>query len=108
MFGKRDDLIREAEKRIAKSPGRYINHVWGENEIGGTSVLYISDMDLGFLAYQSPLGTKPLPETTAPAMKSVPYAFLGMGGVMLGINWIIRRRMENQKSPEIKEDNTDE
>jgi hypothetical protein len=30
-------------------------------------------------------------------MKSVPFAFVGMGGFMLGLNWIIRRRMEFSK-----------
>ena len=108
IFGERKDLIKIAHQRIKENRGKYINHVWGEHEIGGTSVLYISDIDLGFLSYQSNLGTKPLPETTAPAMKSVPYAFVGMGGVMLGINWIIRRRMENSTTPEKKEGNKDE
>ena len=60
-------------------------------------MLYLSDIDLGFLSYNSNLGTKPLPETTAPAMNSVPFAFVGMGGAMLGLNWIIRRRMELKK-----------
>jgi hypothetical protein len=30
-------------------------------------------------------------------MKSVPFAFVGMGGFMLGLNWIIRRRIEFSK-----------
>ena len=32
-----------------KAPGRYVNKVWGEHELGGTSVLYISNVDLSFL-----------------------------------------------------------
>ena len=53
---------------------------------------------MGFLSYKSNLGSTPLPETTSTAMKSVPFAFVGMGGAMLGLNWIIRRRMENEKA----------
>ena len=93
----RKELLKIAHQRIKDNPGKYINKVWGEHEVGGTSVLYLSDIDLGFLSYNTNLGTKPLPETTAPAMESVPFAFVGMGGVMLGLNWIIRRRMEMQK-----------
>lgn len=94
IFGKRDELIAQAHRAIKENPGKYIDRVWGEHEVGGSSVLYLSDIDLGFLAYQTHLGTDPLPATTALAMKAVPPAFLGMGGLMYGVNWIIRRRMK--------------
>ena len=86
--------IAEAHRRIRENPGKYVDKVWGEYEVGGTSVLYISDINLDFLAYQTNPGQAPLPTTTELAMKSVPFAFVGMGGVMYGLNWIIRRRME--------------
>jgi formate dehydrogenase iron-sulfur subunit len=92
IFGNREDLIAEAHLRLKENPGKYINKVWGEHEVGGTSVLYISDIDLGFLSYQPNLGTKPLPKTTSVAMESVPFAFAGMGAAMLSLNWIIQRR----------------
>ncbi len=108
VFGERDELLKLAHQQIKDNPNKYIDRVWGEHEIGGTSVLYISDIDLGFLSYQTKLGTKPLPQTTALAMKSVPYAFVGMGGAMLGLNWIIRRRNELTKTEEEKKEATDE
>lgn len=104
IFGDRDQLIAEAHRRIQENPDRYINKVWGEHEVGGTSVLYISDINLDFLSYQSDPGTIPLPTTTELAMKSVPFAFVGMGGVMYGLNWIIRRRMELAKADEKNEE----
>lgn len=94
IFGERSELLRIAHERIRNNPTKYINKVWGEHEVGGTSVLYISDIDLGFLTYPTHLGNKPLPEETATAMDSVPFAFVGMGAVMLGLNWVIQRRME--------------
>lgn len=108
VFGERDELIKIAHKIIRESPGRYINKVWGEYEIGGSSVIYLSDIDLGFLAYKSKLGTEPLTKSTDTAMKSVPFAFVGMGGAMLGLNWIIRRRMKLSKTQGDKRDLTDE
>jgi len=97
IFGERDELLKIAHNRIKENPDKYIHKVWGEHEIGGTNVFYLSDIDLGFLTYKTHLGKEPLEETTAPAMKSVPFAFVGMGGFMLGLNWIIRRRMEMSK-----------
>jgi formate dehydrogenase iron-sulfur subunit len=92
VFGDRDELLAEARRRITQQPNVYFDRIWGEHEVGGTSVLYISDVDLGFLSYQPRLGEKPMPETTAIAMNAVPFAFVGMGGLMAGINWIIQRR----------------
>ncbi len=104
IFGKRDELLAEAHKRIKENPGKYIDKVWGEHDVGGTSVLYISDVDLGFMTYQSDLGTEPLPNTTSLAMHSVPFAFLGMGGVMLGLHWIVKRRIALEKDNKAGED----
>ncbi|MFC2103693.1 4Fe-4S dicluster domain-containing protein [Bacteroidota bacterium] len=108
IFGDRNELLKIAHKRINDESDKYINKVWGEHEVGGTSVLYLSDIDLGFLSYQTHIGNKPLPETTAPAMESVPFAFVGMGGFMLGLNWIIRRRMELNEKQVKKEEASDE
>ena len=96
IFGDRDELIKEAHRRIAANPGKYIDRVWGEHQVGGTNVLYIADIDLDFLAMKSNLGNKPLPSTTQVAMHSVPFAFVGMGATMLGLNWIIKRRIKLQ------------
>ncbi len=108
IFGDRSKLLKIAHRRIKENPGKYINKVWGEHEIGGTSVMYLSDIDLGFLQYQTKYGNEPLPDRTAPAMESVPFAFLGMGGVMLGLNWIIRRRMELSKTEGKEKETADE
>ncbi len=94
IFGERKELLPLVHARIEANPGKYIDKVWGEHEVGGTSVLYLSDIDLGFLTYPTVKGDKPLPQETVTAMESVPFAFVGMGGAMLGLNWIIRRRMK--------------
>lgn len=108
IFGERNDLIAEARKRIKENPNLYIDRIWGETEVGGTAVLYISNVDLDFLTYGSRLSEKPMPETTAPAMKAVPFAFIGMASLMTGLNWIIKRResVNDQDNPHSKEDST--
>ena len=47
IFGPRDALVAEAKRRIAAKPDLYINHVYGEKEFGGTSVIYLSDVAIG-------------------------------------------------------------
>ncbi len=98
IFGDLDQLIAEAHRRIREESGPYINKVWGEHEVGGTLVLYISDVDLSFLTHGKALGEKPVPETTAAAMNAVPFAFTGVLAAMAGVNWIIGRRMKVMES----------
>lgn len=96
IFGDRKQLLAEAHRRIGEKPGGYIDKVWGEEEAGGTSVLYISNVDLSFLTEGRPLGSTPMPQHTAAAMHAVPFAFTGVVAVMAGLNWIIGRRMNRE------------
>jgi len=97
IFGTRDEMIREAKRRIAASPGKYWqDRVVGETEVGGTSVLYLSDKPLDFLGWKEDLGDRPLPELTAASVNMVPPTILVVGGVMSAIWWVIGRRMAMQ------------
>jgi len=92
IFGERDELLSEAHRRIAAEPDKYLDTVFGEHEMGGTAVLYISDIDLGFLSYPARRETPALPETTHLAMSAVPPTFIGMGALMGGLYWFCKRR----------------
>ncbi len=51
MFGDRDELIAKAEARIQANPDSYIPHIYGKDELGGTSWMYLSPVpfqELGF------------------------------------------------------------
>jgi len=93
QFGSRSDLLSVAHGRIDRNPDRYVPHVYGEKEVGGTSVLYVSSIPLGFLGLGGSPGEDPLPELTWASLKKVPTIVLVMGGLMGGIHWVIRRRM---------------
>jgi formate dehydrogenase iron-sulfur subunit len=94
IFGSRDELLKEAHRRISASPGKYQKKVFGETEVGGTSVLYVSDIPLDFLMWKADVGDEPLPDLTLAALSKVPPLLLGVGGLMAGIFWITGRRMK--------------
>ena len=94
IFGPRDALLAEAHQRLKAEPSRYVPRVYGEHEVGGTSVLYLSSIPLGFLGWQEDLGTQALPELTWASLQKVPGVVLGMGGLMSAMYWVIGRRMK--------------
>jgi hypothetical protein len=100
ISGDRDELLAEAHARIRANPGRYVPRVWGETEAGGTSVLYVSNVDLTFLTAGRDLDAKPLPDTTKLAMHSVPFVFTGVVTGMAALRWVIERRMKLEGSNE--------
>ena len=51
IFGKRADLLMEAKRRLAESPGRYVPKIFGETDGGGTQVLYISHVPFDKLGF---------------------------------------------------------
>ena len=96
-FGDRDDLLVEAFNRIHLDPTKYIDRIYGQNEVGGTSILYISSVPFEQLGFKTQLETTPLPAHTWNALSKVP-GVVSVGGVLLaGIWWITNRRIEVQR-----------
>jgi formate dehydrogenase iron-sulfur subunit len=94
VFGEREVLLAEARRRIAEAPDRYIDHIWGEHEVGGTSVLYISDVDLSTAGWPATLDNQSRPELARKVLHTVPWTFAGVAVAMFGIQWVARRRQE--------------
>jgi formate dehydrogenase iron-sulfur subunit len=97
-FGDREELIAEAQARIRNNPGRYVDHVYGVTEVGGTSVLLLSDVPFDTLGYRTDLLLEPLPQLTWNVLHKLPK-IVGVGGVLMsGIWWITKRRDEVQRA----------
>jgi formate dehydrogenase iron-sulfur subunit len=61
-YGKRATLLRLAQKRIKENPGIYLDHVYGEHEVGGTSWMYLSSVPF------EKVDLPKLPETPSPKL----------------------------------------
>jgi formate dehydrogenase iron-sulfur subunit len=97
-FGERSELLGLAHQRIQGAPSRYLSTVYGEHEVGGTAVLYISNVHLDFLGFQSTPPEEPLPELTWNWLNKVPGISVGMTGLMTGLLWVIGRRMQAKEA----------
>jgi formate dehydrogenase iron-sulfur subunit len=91
-FGKREDLIKIARKRIDKYPNDYIDHIYGEKEMGGTSWLYISGQPYKEIGMREDLGITPAPEFTSGALAAVPMVAALWPVLLTGIYAISKRK----------------
>jgi Fe-S-cluster-containing dehydrogenase component len=99
-YGEREELLKKAHERIAAHPDRYIDHVYGEFENGGTSYLILSHVPF------SELGLPNLPETPVNEVSekvmagTIPFA-LSWGAVLTAVTvGVAAYEKKNDKSAE--------
>ncbi len=99
-YGNRRDLLIMAKDRIAKNPDKYVSKVYGENEVGGTSVIYLSSTPFEQLGFRSGLPETALPPLTMNVMDKVPWV---LSAVLVGLSsiawWTHRGERELQQEP---------
>ena len=91
-FGTREDMLQEAHSRISKHPDKYVDHIYGEKEAGGTSVLYLSSVPFEKLGFPD-VGEKPFPAFSKIALHAVPPAIMAVGALLAGTYTLLKRRM---------------
>ncbi len=91
-FGERDQMLTEAHNRISSHPDKYVDHVYGEKEAGGTSVLYLSSVPFTKLGFPD-VDPKPYPAVSKLAIHAVPPAVLAVGAMLGGIYHLLKRKM---------------
>ena len=91
-FGERDELIEIARERIRKYPDRYLNHIFGEHEFGGTSWLVLAGTSFGNLGLPEGAGPTPLPELTSGFLSVVPLIVAIYPGLLAGFYAFSKRK----------------
>ena len=90
-YGDREDMLQEARKRIAARPDKYVDHIYGEHEAGGTTVLYLSSVPFAKLGFPD-VGTKSYPAMSSAALHAVPPAVMALGTMLGGVYAFLKRR----------------
>lgn len=103
-FGERDELLAQAHTQIQNNPERYVDHVYGETEAGGTSMLYVSNVPPEQMGLPA-LGPEPIAQLSESVMEgTIPFA-VGWGAVLTGIYGIAlwRERRMSKKQAAVKQ-----
>jgi formate dehydrogenase iron-sulfur subunit len=91
-FGTREDMLQEARNRISGHPEKYVDHIYGEKEAGGTSVLYLSSVPFDKLGFPD-VSDKPYPAFSSMALHAVPPAVIAVGAALAATYTLLKRRM---------------
>jgi hypothetical protein len=95
-FGTRADMLAEAKARLAANPGKYVNHVYGETENGGTSYLIISHVPFAELGLPD-VPQESVNRTSEVVMSgTIPFA-LAWAGVLTAVAGLVRLRERSMK-----------
>jgi ferredoxin len=101
VFGRRADLVAMAKDRLKRRPDRYVNHLYGETEVGGTSWLYLTGRPV------QEVGLLVLPDTPPPQRtEAIQHGIFKYGiipvtfyGLLAGIMWYNHREHPEANPP---------
>lgn len=99
-FGTRRELIAEARKRIVENPGLYVDHIYGENEAGGTAFLYLSPVPFSELGFDTDIQKSSYPALSKGFLYSVPAVFVLWPVILLGIQDATKNNNQKQNNDE--------
>jgi formate dehydrogenase iron-sulfur subunit len=96
MSGSRRQILEEGKRRIADNPEKYVDHIYGEYEVGGTSHLYLSAVPFEQIGFRKDLGTVAYPEYSTGFLFAVPFIFVLWPIAMLGMNRATKKSKEDE------------
>ncbi|HEY5658330.1 MAG TPA: 4Fe-4S dicluster domain-containing protein [Myxococcota bacterium] len=76
VFGTRRDLLDEGRTRIYSEPDKYVHHIYGEHEAGGTGWLYLASVPFEKLGFNTHLEMQAYPKLAKGFLYSVAVVFL--------------------------------
>lgn len=93
-YGKRSELIRVAKQKIENYPDRYVNHIYGEHEVGGTSWMYLSGQEHAKLEFPK-LGENPAPGVSETIQHGIFAYFIppaALYALLGGVMWLTKNK----------------
>ncbi|MBI5557124.1 MAG: 4Fe-4S dicluster domain-containing protein [Deltaproteobacteria bacterium] len=97
-FGKRKDMIALAHEKINAKPGKYVGHVYGETEVGGTSWMYLSDVPFAEIGFDTHLGKEPIISHVKDFLAIVPMVLCIWPALFTGFHLLATRKQTNKEN----------
>lgn len=91
-FGYRKDLIKIGHERIRETPDKYVDHIYGEKEVGGTGWLYLSSVPFDKVGFDNTLGNEPIISNVKEFLGTVPMVLTIWPALFTGFHLLSTRK----------------
>ncbi|MFA5517151.1 MAG: 4Fe-4S dicluster domain-containing protein [Desulfuromonadales bacterium] len=91
-FGYRKELIKIAQDRIKARPGKYVDHIYGENEVGGTGWMYLAGASFDQLGFDTDLGKEPIISNVKDFLGTVPMVLAIWPALFTGFHLLAKKK----------------
>jgi Fe-S-cluster-containing dehydrogenase component len=98
-YGPREELVLVAKERVKRQPDRYVDHIYGEFEVGGTDWCYLAGTDFADLQFPK-LDVSPAPGVSESIQHGIfayfvpPVSLYALLGAMM---WTARHRGDDEE-----------
>jgi len=99
-FGRRRDLIKMGHEKIARNPEKYVDHIYGETEVGGTSWMYLSSVPFEEVGFDTHLGKEPIISYVKDFLGIVPMVLTIWPALFTGFHLLANRKDAKKKESE--------
>ena len=97
VFGRRDDLIKIGRRRIEENRGRYVEHIYGEHEAGGTAWLYLSNVPFEDVGFNTAIPHEPILDSVKNFLAIVPMVLTIWPALFAGFHLLATRKEQPRK-----------
>lgn len=103
-FGKRSELLRIGRQRIRENSGKYVNHIYGEHEVGGTAWMYLSSVPFDQVGMDTHLPKEPILNYVKDFLGVVPMVLAIWPALFAGFHLLATRKEGGHGHEEGKEE----
>jgi Fe-S-cluster-containing dehydrogenase component len=101
-YGKREELVSVARQKIKLYPKKYIDHIFGQHEVGGTAWMYLAHRDFAELQFPK-LGNNPAPGVSEAIQHGIFAYFvppIALYALLGGVMWINKNKKKSETETE--------
>lgn len=97
-FGRRTDVLEMGRQRIRENPEKYVDHIYGEHEAGGTAWMYISPAPFDKVGMDTAVPKEPILNFVKDFLSIVPMVLTIWPALFTGIHLLATRKDKLEQS----------
>jgi Fe-S-cluster-containing dehydrogenase component len=99
-FGRRTDLIKLGHDRIQANPAKYVDKLYGEKAVGGTSWMYLSSVDFDKVGMDAHIQNEPIIANVKDFLGFVPMVLAIWPALFTGIHLLATKNKDGHHDHE--------